>query len=444
MASLGRTAEQIWRGPAHKRFGRSSVRSRRPSQLSQAQRHRPRCEVGGEVVDVCSFVCTRASAATNVPAAESRHRGDGAGSGVPAASCIAELIDPAPSRHRDLVCAMLAATVIAPASKLATARGLRAETATSSLGAVLGVAGCDEDDLYAAMDWVLERQDTIEDALATLYLAMACRLIATRFILDCSRFRCGRSWGIRARVAASKLRCAATSPQSSDRRAVEMFSRSGGACAAPGIALGVPVCPSGCGCIRVSGVGFGQRPRGNTDDMSRAVRVVAAAAASTLGAVAARDLFQRKHALLRNFPLLGQARYLIEAIGPELRQYIVAANNEERPFTRDQRSVGARLGEEAEQLLRVRHRQRPGIHGRLSGDQASHLRSGHTALGADGRARGRVAMRQGDRCRASPAGGIPAEIRGQHLGDELRVTVQQRHRGPQPGRRAGRLPAQHR
>lgn len=71
--------------------------------------------------------------------------------------------------------------------------------------------------------------------------------------------------------------------------------------------------------------------------MGRAVRALAAAAASTVGAVVARDLFQRKHALLRNYPLLGHARYLIEAIGPELRQYIVAANDEERPFTRDQR-----------------------------------------------------------------------------------------------------------
>ncbi|OBB12059.1 glutamate synthase [Mycobacteriaceae bacterium 1482268.1] len=71
--------------------------------------------------------------------------------------------------------------------------------------------------------------------------------------------------------------------------------------------------------------------------MSKAVRAVAAAAASTLGALVARDLFQRKHALLRNYPLVGHARYLIEAIGPELRQYIVAADDEERPFTRDQR-----------------------------------------------------------------------------------------------------------
>jgi hypothetical protein len=84
---------------------------------------------------------------------------------------IEELIDPAPSRTRDLVLAMLIAQVIAPASKLAFARGLRAETATSSLGALLGVSACDEDDLYAAMDWALARKDTIENALAARHLA---------------------------------------------------------------------------------------------------------------------------------------------------------------------------------------------------------------------------------------------------------------------------------
>ena len=84
---------------------------------------------------------------------------------------VAELIDPAPSRRRDLVLAMLTAQVIAPASKLATARGLRTQTATSSLGAVLGVSGADEDDLYAAMDWVLARKDSIEEALAQRHLA---------------------------------------------------------------------------------------------------------------------------------------------------------------------------------------------------------------------------------------------------------------------------------
>jgi glutamate synthase (ferredoxin) len=46
---------------------------------------------------------------------------------------------------------------------------------------------------------------------------------------------------------------------------------------------------------------------------------------------------QRQHAILRNFPIVGHFRYLLEAIGPELRQYIVTDNNEERPFNRDQR-----------------------------------------------------------------------------------------------------------
>jgi glutamate synthase domain-containing protein 2 len=64
---------------------------------------------------------------------------------------------------------------------------------------------------------------------------------------------------------------------------------------------------------------------------------LAGAGLSALAAVAARDLLQREHTLLRNFPVIGHARYLLESVGPELRQYLVAGNNEERPFTRDQR-----------------------------------------------------------------------------------------------------------
>jgi hypothetical protein len=82
-----------------------------------------------------------------------------------------ELIDPVPSRQRDLVTAMAAAQVIAPDSKLAIARGLRQETAASSLGEVLHLGACDEDDLYAAMDYLAARQDTIQDALAARHLA---------------------------------------------------------------------------------------------------------------------------------------------------------------------------------------------------------------------------------------------------------------------------------
>jgi hypothetical protein len=59
-----------------------------------------------------------------------------------------------PSRHRDLVVAMAAAQVIVPDSKLAIARGLRGQTAASSLGEILGLGSCDEDDLYEAMDYL--------------------------------------------------------------------------------------------------------------------------------------------------------------------------------------------------------------------------------------------------------------------------------------------------
>lgn len=49
------------------------------------------------------------------------------------------------------------------------------------------------------------------------------------------------------------------------------------------------------------------------------------------------DWTQKAHTIRRNYPLVGRFRYLLERIGPELRQYIVAGDNEERPFSRDQR-----------------------------------------------------------------------------------------------------------
>ncbi|MEZ5330591.1 MAG: FMN-binding glutamate synthase family protein [Thermoanaerobaculia bacterium] len=55
-------------------------------------------------------------------------------------------------------------------------------------------------------------------------------------------------------------------------------------------------------------------------------------------AVVLYDLLQTRHTILRNFPIIGHFRYMLEAVGPELRQYIVTSNDEERPFSRDQRS----------------------------------------------------------------------------------------------------------
>ncbi len=57
----------------------------------------------------------------------------------------------------------------------------------------------------------------------------------------------------------------------------------------------------------------------------------------TLAVVVAYDLLQKQHAILRNFPVIGHFRYWFESVGPELRQYIVTGNDEERPFSRDQR-----------------------------------------------------------------------------------------------------------
>jgi hypothetical protein len=80
------------------------------------------------------------------------------------------ILGPAGNRPRDLVIAMIVARLIAPASKLATARMLDSVTAASSLGDVLGLGPVDEDELYAAIDWLGERQQAIEKALARKHL----------------------------------------------------------------------------------------------------------------------------------------------------------------------------------------------------------------------------------------------------------------------------------
>jgi glutamate synthase domain-containing protein 2 len=66
-------------------------------------------------------------------------------------------------------------------------------------------------------------------------------------------------------------------------------------------------------------------------------RIGTLAAGAAVAGVTAYDVLQRRHALLRNFPVAGHLRYLLESVGPELRQYIVTSNDEERPFSRDQR-----------------------------------------------------------------------------------------------------------
>lgn len=66
-------------------------------------------------------------------------------------------------------------------------------------------------------------------------------------------------------------------------------------------------------------------------------RRLATLAGGGLTALAGWDLWQRRHTILRNYPIVGHLRFLLEAVGPELRQYIVTDNDAERPFSRDQR-----------------------------------------------------------------------------------------------------------
>src|ERR1700733_1660914 len=80
------------------------------------------------------------------------------------------MIGPVGNRCRDLVLAMLIARITDPGSKLAAARALSPETATSSLGTILGLGEGDEDELYTALDWLGERQPAIETALAKRHL----------------------------------------------------------------------------------------------------------------------------------------------------------------------------------------------------------------------------------------------------------------------------------
>ena len=76
----------------------------------------------------------------------------------------------APKELQPVLQAMLVARVLEPASKLATHRMLHDDTATSSLGRVLGVGRCSADDLYRALDWLHEAQPAIERRLARQHL----------------------------------------------------------------------------------------------------------------------------------------------------------------------------------------------------------------------------------------------------------------------------------
>jgi transposase len=95
------------------------------------------------------------------------------------------MIAPTPSRERAFVVAMVVARLLDPKSKLATARGLHADTLTSPLGEELGLQAATADELYNAMDWLRERQPRLEKHLAARHLAagalVLCDVTSTYF-----------------------------------------------------------------------------------------------------------------------------------------------------------------------------------------------------------------------------------------------------------------------
>ncbi|AFS52560.1 IS1634 family transposase [Leptospirillum ferriphilum] len=90
--------------------------------------------------------------------------------GTMRASGLSALLGARRTRERDLQEALIAHRLVSPGSKLSLSRALSPETATSTLGEVLGVAGATEDELYEAMDALLARQTKIETALAQKHL----------------------------------------------------------------------------------------------------------------------------------------------------------------------------------------------------------------------------------------------------------------------------------
>ena len=162
-------------------------------------------------------------------------------------------------------------------------------------------------------------------------------------------------------------------------------------------------------------------------------------------AVTAYDLRQRRHAILRNFPVLGHARYFLEEVGPELRQYIVTSNTEERPFNRDQRrwiyasskqennyfAFGTSKDlETSPNYLIIKHAPFP-LRSPLPGEPDYDDQYRIPVAKVLGAARGRDQS-------------VPSGVGDQRVGDELRGAVVERDLGVEPGSEDRGLPPQHR
>ncbi|MGB9184196.1 MAG: FMN-binding glutamate synthase family protein, partial [Solirubrobacteraceae bacterium] len=66
--------------------------------------------------------------------------------------------------------------------------------------------------------------------------------------------------------------------------------------------------------------------------------IIVAVIVGLVAAVGVHDLIQRRHSILRNYPILGHFRFMLEAIRPEIQQYFIERNYDGRPFDRDTRT----------------------------------------------------------------------------------------------------------
>ncbi len=191
--------------------------------------------------------------------------------------------------------------------------------------------------------------------------------------------------------------------------------------------------------MAVGHVDPGHDPR-RGDDAAVILLIIAAVVVLALLGLAIHDLVQTHHSVLRTYPVIGHLRYVLESFGPETRQYLVTDNDEERPFSRDQRrwiycsakgtdtSFGFGTDNHLETIrdyLIVDHAAFPLGLGAAQPDPSCGV-PGAKVLGA----------------RARPHDGLPAAA-GERVGHELRRAQRSGHRVHRPGCGDGRVPAQH-
>ena len=158
-----------------------------------------------------------------------------------------------------------------------------------------------------------------------------------------------------------------------------------------------------------------------------------------LATVAGYDLAQRQHAILRNFPLIGHLRYLLESVGPGAAPVHRHRQPPGAPVRPRPAALDLHLGQGSQQQLRVRlrHRSRDDARSR-------HRRPEHVPAAAPGPRRRSGAVREGARPGAGSAGDVPTRLCRQRVRHELRGPERGGRRSDQSWLRTGRLPPQHR